>query len=147
MTVQILEGNEKSALYLCPDCFAAMTNTNLSMDFLSPLQLFSSFLTPRSSDVARDLRCDVCGTTYSRFRETGRFGCANCYEVFGDRLKPLFKKLQYNDSYQGKVPGGRPNGIAALEAKLKQAVAREDYEKAAALKKEIAARKEANGHE
>lgn len=144
-SVSLLEGNKKVWKYLCNDCISQLIQTNLATNPFSPLNFFSGFINPQMVDEAQDLVCDHCGTSFSRFRQTGRFGCAQCYDAFGDKLAPIFRKLQYSDTYVGKSPDQRGKGglarerlnLASLEDRLQQAVEREDYEQAAALKREI----------
>lgn len=137
--VHVLEGTEKKDRHLCSNCLSALINTNLAANPFSPLQFFSGFFAPHQAEVGQDIVCEHCGTSFQRFRETGRFGCAHCYDSFGDRLDPIFRKIQYGNHYSGKAPqaGKGTNSAATLKRQLEEAVAREDYERAAALKKEI----------
>ncbi len=38
-----------------------------------------------------ELKCDVCGMSYSEFLKTGIFGCQNCYRVFKTRTVEIIK--------------------------------------------------------
>lgn len=92
-----------------------------------------------------DIKCAKCGTTYGEFNRTGKFGCANCYEAFEDRVPALIKRIQGSLDYEGAVPN-RGNGvfkmkhqIKRLRQQLEQAVAKEDFERAMELRDEIKA--------
>lgn len=110
--------------------------------------------------------CPVCGTTYENFVEDSRFGCADCYSVFGPLLGENIRHLQGSERHVGKRPVSHldekqknmPENLAEqsesnmvlkkeeriklLQARLKDALRREDYEEAAHLRDEIRRQKE-----
>lgn len=53
-------------------------------------------------------RCPTCRGSFAQFKETGRFGCPNCYEVFLPQVKDLLPRI-HAGAYQhrGKTPGRR----------------------------------------
>ena len=87
--------------------------------------------------------CPQCGTSYKEFRKQGRFGCATCYEAFAPHLVKLFKRIHGAQVHTGKRPArqGQPQDIgeelSQLKQKLREAVAEEAYERAAALRDRI----------
>ncbi len=87
--------------------------------------------------------CEGCGLTYRQFTRAGLLGCARCYERFSDRLEPLLRRLHGASSHTGKVPQRRGGAlglrrrIEALRRSLVEAVAAEEYEKAARLRDQI----------
>jgi len=91
------------------------------------------------------LVCPACGLKYSEFRAEGRIGCAHDYDVFRVPLLPLLERIHRDTRYSGKVPraAGRtpnaPESLAALAARLHEAVAAEDYEAAATIRDTIRA--------
>jgi protein arginine kinase activator len=142
-----IENGKKTDRHLCEQCAAENNgisfNTTFSInDILTGLMNPGGVL-PFKMDVVKDVKCDVCGLSYNRFRETGRFGCSHCYKVFGDKLNPLFKKLHGNINHTGKIPnkaGGRmkvAKEIERLKQQLHTAVANEEYEKAAEIRDRI----------
>jgi len=85
--------------------------------------------------------CPTCGLSYARFRQGGTLGCADCYEAFADQLTPLIERAQNGATHhRGKAPrraGGsvdRQLLIQQLVKELDQAVAAEQYERAAELR-------------
>lgn len=91
-------------------------------------------------------RCPTCGMTESALRRTGRAGCPDCYHAFEDLLNPYIKQVHGADSHIGSTPTGDAAGtaqppqedpVAALKAKLQQAIGSENYEEAARLRDEI----------
>ncbi|MGI5875018.1 MAG: hypothetical protein ACOX8R_10270 [Bacillota bacterium] len=138
---------EKKTQYICEDCAMEMMGSHLSFGGFDPFSVFAGLTGEKSRSVAEGTVCPTCGLTFRRFLDWGKFGCADCYEAFGDQLTPIFKKLHYDTAYTGKRPGASPARLRERPAKadprerweqeLKDAVAREDYERAAELKKKI----------
>jgi protein arginine kinase activator len=89
------------------------------------------------------LQCENCGLTYSQFSKIGRFGCNHCYQAFGSRLDPLFRRVHGHTAHIGKVPA-RSGGIIKvkkeielLKKELRRTIEQEEFEKAAKLRDEI----------
>lgn len=142
-----VENGKKTDMHLCEQC--AMQKNLLSLstsfsvnDLLAGL-LNSGAASQKKADMVTDTVCNICGLSYSRFKETGRFGCSNCYKVFGERLNPLFKKVHGNTGHTGKIPnraGGKMKVLREVEKlrqQLEEAIRNEEYEKAAALRDKI----------
>jgi len=109
--------------------------------------------------------CVSCGTTFSRFRETGRLGCPACYEHFEKAIGPMIARAQEGATHHiGKLPkralscassgtGGemgkrslkdvlgraeeRARKVTALRDQLRAALASEKYEQAALIRDQI----------
>lgn len=112
--------------------------------------------------------CPTCGTSYDEFVKDSRFGCPDCYSVFDLLMSDNIKQLQGSEKHRGKQPKNRQvrmaeltgevpdilagkaepvvndpaEQIRVLEAKLKEAVRREEYEAAAQYRDQIRALKE-----
>lgn len=88
-------------------------------------------------------KCPACGLTFQDFRNGGRLGCPNDYEVFREELKPLLENMQGALAHVGKAPRRAPpdaqaqHRVLKLRQELQQAVAVEDYERAAQLRDAI----------
>lgn len=87
--------------------------------------------------------CDKCGMSYEDFQKTGKIGCANCYEAYGDRLDSLLKRLHGSVEHSGKYPE-KVSGISRvsreiekLKELLNKAIQDEEYEKAAVIRDKI----------
>lgn len=90
------------------------------------------------------LQCNKCAMTFQQFIKVGRFGCANCYQAFGQQLEPIFRRLHSGNSvHQGKIParvGGNIHlrkNIEELKQSLKDSIAREEFEQAAEIRDSI----------
>mgnify|MGYP003298086663 CR=1 FL=1 len=79
--------------------------------------------------------------TRSEFLASGKIGCASCYTAFESSMTPLLKKIHLTTTHTGKVMGKAgnvsENRIDLLKAQLKEAIDKEEYEKAARLRDEI----------
>ena len=49
-------------------------------------------------------RCAHCGTTTTKFYQTGMLGCPNCYAVFTAEIISALKKVQGSIYHAGKTP-------------------------------------------
>lgn len=88
-------------------------------------------------------RCPTCGLTYNQFSKIGRFGCADCYKTFRDRLVPLLRRVHGHASHRGKIPE-RTKGelklrreLERLKEELALRVKAEEFEEAARLRDRI----------
>lgn len=92
--------------------------------------------------------CAGCGMTWLDFQQNGLLGCAQCYQVFGDRMPQLLRKIHGHTKHVGKQPHVKPASPqlddpgAILQQTLKQAIADEAYEEAAVLRDQIKALQE-----
>ena len=90
-----------------------------------------------------ELRCPSCGFTQADFKKAGRLGCSECYTTFAEGLESLLKTMHKGVRHLGKIPGevkqtrDLAEKLKSLQKKLDQAVAKEDFETAAALRDEI----------
>lgn len=116
-------------------------------------------------DKLHQVVCPSCQTSYDEFVRDSRFGCADCYSVFGPLMEDSIKQLQGSLIHTGKAPvfqkeavrqeaitgakAGEPEEaesetdseqrkeIPKWEAKLKEALRFEDYETAALCRDKI----------
>lgn len=85
-------------------------------------------------------KCRVCGSTWEKIKETKSMGCPDCWTMFGNELKEEFLSASYGPTHKGRMPeksgDGKPS-IAFLEKELRDAVSRQDYRKAARIRKQL----------
>lgn len=48
--------------------------------------------------------CPKCKMSFEDIKESGVVGCAKCYEIFSEELKPIIKNMQKNTENLGKKP-------------------------------------------
>ena len=155
-----IRGNEKRTLRLCSQCASRRARKSGGESPETPV----SGGTPESkpdappkkqgpkqinvvvghlslSEPAGQGECSECGMTYKEFRKIGRLGCSSCYEAFSAQLERLFKRIHGATRHEGKgpqPPDGSGDEWRKLREALRQAVAEEAYEKAAAIRDRIA---------
>lgn len=88
--------------------------------------------------------CQTCGLTLPQFRQSGLLGCADCYDAFGEPLAAIIEKEQAGHcGHVGKRPRRGGGGIdlarirQRLMRQLEEAVAAEQYERAAKLRDQL----------
>lgn len=103
--------------------------------------------------------CPKCHMTYEEFTKAGKFGCSECYNVFGPLIIDNIKKIQGSSNHIGKIPyrNKRNEGkafneqndgddrLSILQKQLRHAVKIEEYEEAARIRDEIKLLKERDG--
>jgi len=101
--------NQVSQAALCAACAA---KAHVPLDPVNPMAALLQFLAkpgvsrPRVPAAAR---CPGCGTTWADFRETGRLGCARCYDHFSALLRPLVPRVHAGAyAHRGKAPPPAP---------------------------------------
>ena len=87
--------------------------------------------------------CETCGLSLANFKNSGRFGCASCYESFQSVLKPILDEMHIGDKHIGKLPVRwskticKEEQIQTLRDKLNSAIKREAFEDAAGYRDEL----------
>ena len=154
----------KKEMHLCEECSRKLGITD-RMDFRMPSLDFSNFFGSFLEDFStpdfmpllnevKQIKCESCGSTFEDIINTGRYGCANCYDVFEDRMDPILKKLQGANRHNGRLGKISDNNVKfekkeemaankvdnkleKLQEELKQAIKEERYEDAAKIRDEI----------
>lgn len=163
----------KNERHLCSEC---MQELDYGMEGEFPFSklirgILSSHLVGygQEADPMLQIKCNKCGMTYNEFAKIGKFGCSECYSVFGPLIVDNIKKIQGSSTHTGKKYRNLPQNdnaagalaileekkrktgdadesrISRLDAKLKEAIRVEDYEEAARLRDEIRSIKERVG--
>ncbi len=95
----------------------------------------------KSSGIVKVLKCSECGMTFEDFRKNGRLGCAHCYATFKNSLKNILKRIHGSETHVGKIPIVEESAdnakLIKLKESLKNAVEKEEYEKAAEIRDKI----------
>jgi protein arginine kinase activator len=130
---------------LCESCAQAKGITDSEGYSLTDLISKANF-SPEKGEP--QVTCLDCGLSNADFRQTGRLGCAACYQSFVALLKPVLEDMHAGTTHKGKIPDvalSRQTSIAklhSLESALHRAIAQEAYEDAAKFRDEIQAYKE-----
>lgn len=128
----------KTDYNLCQSCF----NKINQIDFLDTF--FNGFFLNNITENI-DEKCNVCGNTYENLKNSGKIGCANCYNVFKPKLDVIFNNMQNGNTHIGKTPTSNikiktptiKEDIILLKQNLKIAIEKEDYEQAIILRDKI----------
>lgn len=85
------------------------------------------------------LRCSFCGKSFEEIAGDGKMGCAECYNVFYDKLLPSLNRIHGKASYEGAHPKGATSQsvLAELKSALQRAIEVQDFELAATLRDRI----------
>ena len=154
--------NSVTTMHLCEPCAAEKgveTGTSVAKfplgDFLATLGKGGGVET---SEAGLDVPCPGCGATLRDFRQTGRLGCAVCYQTFEVHLRDLLRRLHGSTRHEGELYGtdtGAPgrrgtetthdaprtphqgSELEKLREQLRLAVESEDFETAAELRDRI----------
>ncbi|MFA6133236.1 MAG: UvrB/UvrC motif-containing protein [Phycisphaerae bacterium] len=140
-----IHNGKKIEKHLCETCAATEGITiqpNVSISQL--LEEFVLHTGPEDELARKDLTCDVCGLSFSEFRQQKLLGCPHDYDAFERLLLPLVERAQGGASqHVGKVPHKagneqkKHNALLRLRGDLKGAITSEDYERAAMLRDQI----------
>ncbi|MBP5209830.1 MAG: UvrB/UvrC motif-containing protein [Clostridia bacterium] len=146
-----INGKKKSWV-LCAECAAELKKkgelSTYAVDwepfsfFEDENQLFSSLFGQAGGALPRSKRCPLCGLRFADIRETGKVGCAACYETFGEELAGTLYSIHGTARHRGRRParlGAQPEGpnepseakpadetAAAKTAKVKKAKAADE---------------------
>ena len=160
------KNGEDEELYVCKKCLKAaksdIASSNeeddsetrsvkakiLTADGEPPPEFIQNFLDAAvgliegvvKSDKPKEPTCRVCGSTWKKIKESETIGCADCWSQFGKEIQKEFLSKSYGLKHKGKVPETTPNGKpsrAFLEKELRNAVEKQDYRKAARIRKQL----------
>ncbi len=128
--------------HICQKCYDAEGG----MPSLSSSDLFAKLvgiIAPEVKKAGRQ-KCSDCGIDYIEFRQSFKFGCAKDYVLFKDALDELFEDIHGASHHTGRVPEGKAQSatgtkqrVEMLNRELAKAVEKEDFERAAQLKRKI----------
>lgn len=156
-----ISNGEKKEQFLCEECAAEYTsfpNQSKSGEMtigglLSSIisNYYKGGLTKLDEEQLK-LQCPTCHMTYEQLMREGKFGCADCYEIFKDVMDKGIRQIQGAEKHTGKCPAEYKKKEVTEELKLTQidklsielqaAIQREEYEEAARLRDEIKALRE-----
>jgi len=147
----IERNGEKVERHLCDRCAeeeGLLQTAKVTLDVNELLENFVS--SSKASAELTNLVCEQCGISYVEFRNQGLLGCAHDYDAFKPHLERLLQRTHDNDTtHHGKVPKSAGNvhrplqDLRRLKRMLEEAVAAEDYERAAELRDRIRALEQA----
>lgn len=150
-TVHLTEirNGKKLEKHLCEQCAASLEGVPVPKTHTPINELLTNFVLAHSGQLAKEqsATCEICGMSWTEFRQNGLLGCEHDYTLFEKDLTPLLQRAHDSGTHHcGKVPtrrGGtgvpakRQIDLARLRKELQRAVESEDYERAAKLRDQI----------
>ena len=161
----LIKGGKPIDVYLCEACAAKAAGAVKAHAPATQIVVAAIQQATGTSGeaAARQLTCPQCRTTFAQFRHDGVLGCPACYDAFEQPLSPLLERAHEGGTHHvGKVPrrasalrSGQPGpGVPARQApvlsaqeraqramamrkQLAEAIAAEQYERAARLRDEL----------
>ena len=149
------ENGEDEELYVCKKCLKA--NTDGSADESNretpdapgedePPAFIKNFLDAAvgliegvtGGEMPKEKKCPQCGATWEKITNDETVGCPDCWAQFGKEIRNKYLGGSYGPKHLGMIPQKSPDGKpsrAFLEKELKEAVARQNYRKAARIRK------------
>lgn len=135
---------------LCPECARELGYDSMFPDLTADFGgLLGSFLSAALPARSGATHCHLCGSTMNDIKNTGKVGCAECYDTFFSELMPTIRSLHGNTGHIGKRPfieyetvedektDSKGETLEDLKAQLKQAIEDENFERAAELRDKI----------
>lgn len=141
---------------LCGECAAKLREkgdlgdiTSMIGSFADPFSalhndLFGGFFgIPGIKSIPTAKRCPECGASYADISSGGKVGCPACYTTFQNELKSTIASIHGTTAHTGSVPSrhrakqARAEELKRLKKELQEAIASEDYERAATLRDEV----------
>ncbi|MFQ5806367.1 MAG: UvrB/UvrC motif-containing protein [Phycisphaerae bacterium] len=141
----ISRDGEKIERHLCERCAIEEGLIQIHKPDFST-EILESFIASAKSASSADtnLVCDECGISYVEFRNQGLLGCPKDYDTFKEALLPLIERAHDGATHHtGKSPKSlgatrtTQQEIHRIKRQLEEAVAAEDYERAAELRDRI----------
>lgn len=155
--VKRIVNGEAAEAHLCSDCARMLGYEDVFGGFGNIFgSFFGSFLGEGGVNAlsARTLQCEKCGSTFNDIVESGKIGCAKCYETFYEKLLPSLQRIHGKTRHEGKIPNkisvneeSKEKQIQKLEEELKAAVEAQNFEAAATLRDRIKDMKEGGKNE
>jgi protein arginine kinase activator len=159
--IQELNKGEKSALHICESCATKKGLGSMNLQGINIAEILYKFsasteeflpitanntTSPNISDNKTIINtiCPKCKWKISKFQQTGRLGCENCYQTFFEVLSETLNSMHKGNIHTGKYPNLQESGegslmldILNLQKQLDEHVKREEYENAAQLRDQI----------
>ena len=144
-----LTGAEPQEVHLCEDHAQEFLSPQATDEAAAPSPPLGGKKPQKVAQTAEELArldqrtCPKCGITFHEFRQQGRLGCPFDYEFFQRELEPLLVNIHGERQHVGKRPRSSSNDaqllaeLTRLRQEMREAVQREDYERASLLRDEI----------
>jgi protein arginine kinase activator len=142
--IQQVIGKERVDLHMCEECALerGISGEGEHVE-LSISNMLNGLLDVRNLKEKKDAVCPQCGSDWQSIRKREKLGCAECYATFSREIHFLLEKMGAQAVHRGKLPRALNTykrylvDVVKLKQGLKEAIKREDYEKAARIRDRI----------
>ena len=142
--IQQVIGKERIDLHLCDTCALerGISSSEERIE-LSISSLLHGLVDLRRMKGAKEKACPRCGSTWEQIGKRQQMGCGECYTLFAKEIQGWFQPMVEKPQHRGKLPKRLRTyktylvDVVKLKEGLKEAVRREDYEKAARIRDRI----------
>ena len=138
---QVVNGEVKQ-WRLCKNCALESGHGIPLSNLLGSLFTYANASSGAKPDTAA-LRCSECGKSFVEISQSGKVGCAHCYQTFADQLAPSIQRIHGATKHVGKFPrvagekAKTQHEIDTLRSRLNQYIASQQYEKCGEIRDEI----------
>jgi protein arginine kinase activator len=147
ITLTEIDGDGVRQVRLCERCAA---ERGVQAAIVSPKPELGSFVqsvhqqvNPLKGDATQ---CTFCGATLRDFRQTGRLGCAHCYQAFERGLRDLLRRVHGSSRHMGRMYDTpldehtlATSSAHQLRDRMQRAIELEQFELAATLRDQLKA--------
>lgn len=146
---------KKEEMYLCSECAKELgVMDEFRMPTMSEMfgdSFLGNFLgagVAAMNSLAGVDRCTSCGSSFNDIINSGRIGCADCYDKFEDKLEPSIRKIHgktkhigkfitYSDDEKKAEEKPQVSELDSLKEQLKTAISEQRFEDAAVIRDKI----------
>jgi protein arginine kinase activator len=142
--IQQVIGKERVDLHLCEECALERGISGEGEHAeLSISNMLNGLLDIRDLKERKKAVCPQCGSSWESIQKREKLGCAECYSTFSREIHFLLEKMGAQSIHRGKLPKGLSTykrylvDVVKLKEGLREALKKEDYEKAARIRDRI----------
>ncbi len=138
-----IQNGQKIERHLCKECAQQSSEFSTGIDFQNMLSSFFEYPQTWGQKARPKQGCPVCGSTLTDIQNRSQLGCSQCYTTFDSEVNTLLRRIHGTTEHVGKIPESSHGRIRLerqvqdLREQLQQAIAEEQYEKAAELRDQI----------
>lgn len=153
--IKKIVNGQKEEMHLCSECAKELgVMEEFRMPTMSEMfgdSFLGNFLgagVAAMNSLAGVDRCSSCGSSFNDIVNSGRIGCADCYDKFEDKLEPSIRKIHgktkhigkfisYSDDESKAEEKPQISELDSLKEQLKSAISEQRFEDAAVIRDKI----------
>ena len=139
----LIVNGEETSKHLCEKC-AEKEGVFKEDLFFDNFKVFNALLGLEDSD---GIKCNKCGWTLREFKNSGLFGCEECYNAFSKEVEDSVRRIQPYEQHKTdtiefnvqneKKTQSKNQELTSLRKQLQDAIKDERYEDAGVINKKI----------